>query len=62
MDTSPNYNNYTLEELLDVKNHIDREQYPDRAKEIDLAISHKMRDHGIKEEIKAQQVINKYST
>jgi uncharacterized RDD family membrane protein YckC len=62
MDSSPNYNNYTLEELLDVQNHIDKEHYPDRAKEIDLAISSKMKDPDIKEEIGKQQEISKYST
>ncbi|MBO9491928.1 RDD family protein [Endozoicomonas sp. G2_1] len=62
MDSSPNYNNCTLEELLDVRNHIDKEQYPERAKEIDLAISSKMKDPDIKEEIEKQKEISKYST
>jgi len=62
MDSSPNYNNYTLEELLDVQNHIDKEQYPERAKEIDLAISSKMKEPDIKEEIEKQQEVSKYST
>lgn len=62
MDSSPNYNNYTLEELLDVQNHIDKEQYPERAKEIELAILNKMKDPGIIEEIEKQQEVIKYST
>ncbi|MBA6327733.1 RDD family protein [Colwellia sp. MB02u-6] len=62
MDSSPNYNNYTLDELLDVKNHIDKEQYPQRAKDIELALSNKMKDPDIKEEIEKQQEVNKYST
>jgi len=62
MDSSPNYNNYTLDELLDVQNHINKEQYPERAKEIELAISNKMKDPEIKEEIEKQQEVNKYST
>lgn len=55
MDSSPNYNNYTLEELLEVQNHIDKEQYPERVKDIELAISNKTRGFDIIE-------VNKYST
>ena len=62
MDSRPNYNNYTLEELLDVKNHIDKEKYPERAKEIELALSDKMKDPEIQEEIEKQQKVSKYST
>jgi uncharacterized RDD family membrane protein YckC len=62
MDSRPNYNNYTLEEILDVQNHIDKEQYPERAKELELALSNKMKDPDIKEEIEKQQEVNKYST
>lgn len=62
MDSNPNYNNYTLEELLDVQNHIDKEHYPERAKDIQLAISNKMNDPDIKEEIEQQQEVTKYST
>lgn len=62
MDSSPNYKNYTLDELLDVQNHINKEQYPERAKELEIAISNKMNDPDIKEEIEKQQEVNKYST
>jgi uncharacterized RDD family membrane protein YckC len=62
MDANPVYNNYTLEELLDVQNHVDKEQYPERAKEIELAISDKMKDPNINKEIEKQQKLNKYST
>ena len=34
MDSSPNFNNYTLDELLDVQNNIDSEPYSESAKEI----------------------------
>lgn len=62
MDSSPNYNNYTLEELLDVQNHIDKDLYSERAEKIDLAISNKMKDPGIKEKVEKQQDASKYST
>ncbi|GGI67834.1 RDD family protein [Shewanella gelidii] len=62
MDSSPNYNNYTLDELLDVQNHIDSEQYPERAKEIKLAISNKASDPATKAEMERQQELDKYST
>ena len=62
MGFSPNYNNYTLEELLDVQSNIDKEQYPERAKDIELALSNKMKDPEIQEEIEKQQEISKYST
>ena len=62
MGSSPNFNNYTLYELLDVQNNIDSEQYPERAKEIELAISNKMNDPVAKAEIEKQQELNKYST
>ena len=62
MDSSPNFNNYTLDELLDVQNNIDSEQYPERAKEIELAISNKMNDPAAKAEIEKQQELDKYAT
>ena len=62
MDSSPNYNNYTLEELLDVKKYIDKEQYPERAEALELAISIKMKDPVIKAEVESQDEVNKYST
>ncbi|MBE0368948.1 RDD family protein [Pseudoalteromonas aurantia] len=38
MDSKINFNNYTLEELYDSAQSIDRDAYPDRAKEIDELI------------------------
>lgn len=38
MDSKINFNNYTLEELYDSARSIDRDAYPDRAKEIDELI------------------------
>jgi uncharacterized RDD family membrane protein YckC len=62
MDSSPNFNNYTLDELLDVQRNIDSDQYPERAKAIELAISNKMNDPSTKDEIEKQQELDKYST
>ncbi|RHW75242.1 RDD family protein [Colwellia sp. RSH04] len=62
MDSSPNFNNYTLDELLDVQNNIDSKQYPERAKEIELAISNKMNDPAAKAEIEKLQELDKYAT
>ncbi len=62
MDSSPNYKNYTIEELLDVKDNIDIERYPERAKEIELVLSSKMNNPETKLAIEKQQELNKYST
>lgn len=62
MESSPNYSNYTLDELLDVQSNIDSEQYPERAREIEIAISNKMNDPAAKAEIEKQQELDKYST
>lgn len=62
MDPSPNYKSYTLEELIDVRDNIDRERYPERAKEIELALSNKMNDPETKLEVERQQESDKYST
>jgi uncharacterized RDD family membrane protein YckC len=62
MSFSPDYKSYTIEDLLDVRNHIDKEAHPERAKEIELAIANKMGDPEDKEEIEIQQELDKYST
>ncbi|QQX81582.1 RDD family protein [Shewanella sp. KX20019] len=62
MDSSPNYKNYTLDELYDVRDNINREKYPERAKEIDLALSNKMNSPEGKLELERQQEVDKYST
>ncbi|RXJ73217.1 hypothetical protein CS022_10755 [Veronia nyctiphanis] len=38
MMPTPNYANYSLDELLDAKNNIDGEEYPDRLKALEQAI------------------------
>ena len=62
MDASPNYKNYTLEELLDVRSNIDKEIYPERAKEIELALSVKMEHPETKLEVAREKELDKYST
>ena len=36
--SKPDYSSYTIEELIDVKENIDREAWPDRFKEVELRI------------------------
>jgi len=62
MDASPNYKNYTLEELLDVRSNIDQEIYPERAKAIELALSVKMEHPETKLEVAREKELDKYST
>ncbi|VEE60455.1 Uncharacterised protein [Shewanella putrefaciens] len=44
MDFVPNYDNYTLDELIDVQRNINRDKYPDRAAVVDALISLKLQD------------------
>jgi uncharacterized RDD family membrane protein YckC len=62
MDLSPDYKSYTLNELLDVQQSVDRNTHPQRAQEIDLTISEKMKDPAYKIEIEKQIQQNKYAT
>ena len=38
MESSPHYASYSLEELLEVQNNIDRDKYPNRAEKVDAEI------------------------
>jgi uncharacterized RDD family membrane protein YckC len=62
MEPSPNYDNYTLEELLDVQNNIDKEKHPERAQSIALAISNIINNPDNKVDASMQQDADKYST
>ncbi len=77
MNSKPDYNSYTLEELLDVQNNIDKERYSERSKEVELAISNimtgskvygqkeigqKVDDQKVKVDFEKQQEGFKYST
>ncbi|WP_028865257.1 RDD family protein [Psychromonas aquimarina] len=65
MNSSPNYDNYTLKELLTAKGNISQEKFPARAKRIELAISRKMNPPAEKTEIEKPQELgelDKYST
>ena len=44
MDYLPDYSKYTLDELLDVSEHIDREEYPDTAQRLDDEIALRRRE------------------
>ena len=43
MDYEPDYSRYTLDELLDANDHIDREKYPERAQKLDDEIARRRR-------------------
>jgi hypothetical protein len=60
MDSEPHYSNYTLEELYDVLEHIDRDSYPERAKKIKEIIQVKMKDEAVKKESKKFTPKGKY--
>ncbi|MGJ8680950.1 hypothetical protein [Paraglaciecola sp.] len=45
MNSGPNFSNYSLEELYDVLEHIDRDKYPERV-------------NGVKEAIKSKEQMN----
>lgn len=62
MEFSPNYDNYRLEELLEARDQINKELYPERTKAIELAIANKMNDPAVKEALKKQQEAKKYLT
>lgn len=62
MEFSPNYNNYTLNELLEVQGTIDSDQYPERAEEIEVAIANKMKDPAVRAEVEKVRELDKYST
>jgi len=51
-----------LDELYESQRAIDRDKYPERAEEIDLEISERIKDPAFKEELDKKNEINKYST
>lgn len=62
MDFVPNYDNYTLDELIDVQRNINRDKYPDRAAVVDVLISLKLQDPEIKSTMDKQAELEKYAT
>ncbi len=44
MDFEPDYSRYTLDELLDANDHIDREKYPERAQRLEDEIARRKRE------------------
>lgn len=58
----PSYKDYSIDELLEVKESIDREVYPDRFKEITFYLSEKMQTSEFKAAIERQANYRKYST
>lgn len=43
MDSNIDYSKYTLDELIDVRNNIDKDTYPDRFNEVNWLITEQMR-------------------
>ena len=44
MDHEPDYSKYTLDELLDANENIDREKYPERARQLDDEIARQRKE------------------
>ena len=62
MDYSPNYKNYSLDELLDAQKYIDKESFPERAQELELEIANKLKDSEIKAEFEELETSKRYAT
>ena len=62
MDYTPNYKNYSLNELLDAQKYIDKESFPQRAQELELEIANKIKDPEIKAEFEELETNKRYAT
>ena len=62
MDYTPNYKNYSLDELLDAQKYIDKESFPLRAQELELEIANKLKDPEIKAEFEELETNKRYAT
>ncbi|MBX2849425.1 MAG: RDD family protein [Acidiferrobacterales bacterium] len=62
MDFKPNFASYTYEELLDVKDNIDRAQYPDRYQEIVDLLASPERKLEKTDKVEGKREIDKYDT
>lgn len=62
MDYTPNYKNYSLDELLDAQKYIDKESFPQRAQELELEIANKLKDPEIKAEFEELETNKRYAT
>ena len=62
MDYTPNYKNYSLNELLDAQKYIDKDSFPQRAQELELEIANKLKDPEIKAEFEELETIKRYAT
>ena len=57
--TNPDYSKYTLKELYDALNHIDREKYPERLKKIKIEIKKRKKIFSLQDEkVKVDTDIN----
>ncbi|TMP19160.1 RDD family protein [Pseudoalteromonas sp. S2721] len=62
MDYTPNYKNYSLDELLDAQKYLDKESFPQRAQELELEIANKLKDPEIKAEFEELETNKRYAT
>lgn len=62
MDYTPNYKNYSLNELLDAQKYIDKDSFPQRAQELELEIANKIKDPEIKAEFEELETNKRYAT
>lgn len=62
MDYTPNYKNYSLDELLDAQKYIDKDSFPQRAQELELEIANKLKDPEIKAEFEELETNKRYAT
>ena len=58
----PDFENYTIEELLEAQGAVNREKYQERAREIDTLVEKKMSEPAFQEKLKQTIEYRKYST
>ena len=62
MNNTPDYDNYTLDELFQAQSAINRELYPDRAEKIEALIAKQLKEPAIRERFEKQEQNRRYST
>jgi len=62
MNSSPDFSSYSLSELLEAQQGIDKEAYPERVQEIESLLFQKKNDPAVMAELARQEELEKYST
>jgi len=62
MSNTPDYDNYTLEELFQAQSAIDQELYPDRVEKIKELIAKQLEDPSVKEKFQREEENRRYRT